>query len=79
MDRGAWRATVHRVAKSQTQLTTHINKTTTTTFYEICTERERDREMQRYGERRRYFIYGRGALKSLSLRRLEEMQVMTFT
>ena len=25
MDRGAWRATVHRVAKSQTQLNTHTH------------------------------------------------------
>ena len=42
-------------------------------------QRERDRETQRYGERRRYFICGRGALQSLSSTRLEEMQVMTFT
>ena len=41
--------------------------------------RERDREMQRYGERQRYLIYGHGALKSLLSTRLEEMQVMTFT
>ena len=50
MDRGAWWATVHRVAKSQTQLTTHINKTTTTTFYEKCTERERQRDAEIWRE-----------------------------
>ena len=26
MDRGAWKATVHRVAKSQTQLSMHTHK-----------------------------------------------------
>ena len=26
MDRGAWRATVHAVAKSQTQLSAHMHK-----------------------------------------------------
>ena len=50
MDRGAWQATVHGVAKSQTQLTTHINKTTTTTFYEKCTERERQRDAETWRE-----------------------------
>lgn len=32
-----------------------------------------------YRDRQRYFIYGPGALKSLSSTRLEEIQVMTFT
>ena len=31
MDRGAWRATVHRVAKSQTQLNTHTHTHTNNT------------------------------------------------
>ena len=35
MDRGAWRATVHGVAKSQTQLSTHIH-TITVGLYSGC-------------------------------------------
>ena len=36
MDRGAWRATGHRVAKNQTQLSTHVCPETHITPHGIC-------------------------------------------
>ena len=47
MDRGAWRATVHRVTKSQTQLSVHVY---------ACTHTHTHRQTRQ--TKRRWFLFG---------------------